>query len=321
MNRYKIHFLLLIFTSNYVSFGMENPDILSIRKNLSQDNLDSFLQSSPSLITIVDKEEQYERLGKCIYFTMTDIIGIPHEKAPFKLLGLNDWSDNLKLKQYFDHSTIPVPGCMVIYFSKKNKVNQNPLHFGYVIRINPINSTPIVRSKWGGRKEIFEHELPMVPLSYKHYPKFFTLKPQYQQEGKKIKLLTAIQANINASQSIAQDCITLGKSLLTLAQGIDVTYSGNLEFNNLPSIQEKIFYFLKTLPGINIDFCNEQDDTPLMTAVRQGDFDTIELLVHFEADVNKKNKNGDTALTIAQQNFNNNPNENNETIIQFLTKK
>lgn len=299
-----------MLTINNTFYGMDFPALTAIRKNLTDDKIHLFLQSKPTTIKIVDQEKEHERLGKCAYVAMTDIIGITHEPAPFKTLELRDWYENLKLIQYFDLTNQPKKGDLAVYYPD-DTTEIRPLHFAKVIHFDVARNMPIVRSKWGSRLEIFEHELYTVPLVYENSAKFFTLKPQYVQEGKKTILLAAIQHSINQSQLIKKELPLLENLLSKLASGNSIVIRDAAEFNELDSIKDKIWFVLKGYPGLNINAYNRSHHTPLMTAAIQGHYEITELLVNFGAEVNKQNKNGNTALIFASQN-------KHDKIVSFL---
>jgi len=308
MNTYKflskINVILFALSATSISFGMENLDLTEIRNNLARDKLNLFLQNPSLPIKIVDQEKEHERLGKCTYVAMTDIIGITHKRSPFKMLEPRDWNTNLNLIQYFDQAKQPKKGDIAVYYPD-DTTKTIPLHFGNITNFDITRNMPTVRSKWGSRSEIFEHEIYIVPLTYENSAKIFTLKPQYLQEGKKTILLSAIQNSINKSQLIKKELPLLENLLSKLVSGKSVVIRDAAYFNDLESLQDKIWFLLKSYPGVNINTYNKSHHTPLMTAAIRGDYETTEFLVDFGADVNKQNKNGDTALILASNNNHN----------------
>ena len=52
---------------------------------------------------------------------------------------------------------------------------------------------------------------------------------------------------------------------------------------------------------IDVDYENQDGNTPLMIDSRQGNLDIVEILLENEADVNHQNENGDTTLKFASR--------------------
>lgn len=269
-----------------------------LRKNLEPDKMGKIAIDLPPSIKTVEIEEPFERRGKCTYVAMSDLLGIAHEKAPFKMLEPRDWTGNIHFKQYFNQTNTPHVGDLVVYYPD-DQINGEPLHFGIVTRFSSITNAPIVRSKWGIKSEIFEHELYAAPLSYGTAAKFFTLKSEYQQKEQKTALLTELQNVINNSQGVKDDLPLLQILFSEFANGNNIIISKGADLNEYESIQEKIHYLLKSYPGLDINGYGRSIYTPLMSAAMRGDYKTTELLINFGADINKQNKDGNTALILA----------------------
>lgn len=99
-----------------------------------------------------------------------------------------------------------------------------------------------------------------------------------------------------------------GYSALHIASGL-----GNIEVI-------KSLLNTPTLTPTDINLANEVDDgkTPLMYAAEEGHTEIVELLLHKGADLNKKDKNGKTALMLAEENEDG---DVDEYLVNLLTEK
>ena len=291
-------FFLLISLNCYCmkQEKISNPELIALRKKLEPNNAIKF--DLPPSISIIKTEQPNERLGKCLYIAMADILGIANQKAPFKMLEPRDWLKNIDLIQYFNQTDTPHKGDLAVYYPD-NQPNSEPLHFGVVAKNK--NSNILIKSKWGLKPEVLEHPLYTAPLSYESSAKFFRLKPEYQKSNGKKILLAKLQDAINSSAMVKEDMELLEKFLSELANGNNIIIAQQTDINQYKTIQDKIRYLLKSYPGLNINTFATSIYTPLMLAAMRGDYETTKLLIDFSADINKQNKDGNTALIMADK--------------------
>ena len=276
----------------------DNPALIKIRNRLNQGRIKSFLKKSPPSIKIIGEEKSHERFGRCIYYAMTTILGITNEPNILKIIENQDWTTDITLMQYFNRTNNPTVGDLVVYY--QDLIDQKPLHFGILTKFNPTDNSPIITSKWGTRSEIFEHELFTVPLDYGDGAQFFTLKNPYQQEGRKTVLINKLQSAIGTSNLITKELISLQTMLLHLARGENVTANRIANFNEQKTMRDKVWCLLKSYPGLDINtYSNLTHHTLLMCAAIRGDYEMACLLINLGADINKQDKEGNTALILA----------------------
>lgn len=276
-----------------------DPALIELRRNLG---MGSFLKNLPASLKLVYTEQKNERLGKCIYYTITQLLGITHEPVQLKIIEDEDWLNNITLINYFNNTVNPQLGDLAVYYHHAN--NKQPLHFGIVTGFNPTTNTPIITSKWGTMPYVFQHELFAIPLIYGDVVQFFTLKNQYHQPGKKTIMLKELQSAIAQSDTDTKIMFILQVAMLQFASGKDIEkLSSTLRLNKQLSIPGKVLFILKAYPGFNVDVYNSSDHhTLLMLAALRGDHGMVNMFLTFGADVNKQDKNGNTALILASQN-------------------
>jgi len=276
-----------------------NPTLTELRKSLGAG---SFLKNLPSSVRLVHTEQNNQRFGKCIYYTITHILGITGEPTLLKIIEDEDWLNNITLINYFDQTENPQLGDLAVYSLNTN--NKNPLHFGIVTGFNPVDNTPIITSKWGTTPHIFEHELFAIPLIYGNMVQFFTLKSKYQQDGKKKILTKELQTAIEKSENNKKIMFILQLALLQFANGKDIgELSTQLRLNKQLSISGKAWFLLKSYPGLDINTSNRTHHyTSLMLAAMRGDYTMTTMFLTLGADINKQDKDGNTALMLAAKN-------------------
>ena len=294
--------LCLTYADNHLCMEQEqpySPTLIELRRNLGAG---SFLKNLPASVKLVYTEQNNQRLGKCIYYTITQILGITGEPVQLKIIEDEDWLNNITLINYFDQTENPQPADLAVY--SLNTVNKNPLHFGIVTGFNAIDNTPIITSKWGTMPHIFEHELFAIPLIYGNAVQFFTLKNKYQQDGKKTILIKELQTAIEKSENNKKLLFILQLALLQFASGKDIgPLSTQLRLNKQLSISGKAWFLLKAYPGLDINTYNRtHHQTPLMLAAARGDYAMTNIFLTFGADPNKQDKDGNTALILAAKN-------------------
>ena len=291
----------------------DNSALIKIRANLGDNAVNYLFQNPSPSIKIVNKEKPHERFGQCAYYAITTILGIRNEPGILKMILPIDWTTNINLMQYFDQTYNPKIDDLVIYY--RDQINQNPLHFGIVTNFNSTNNSPSITSKWGTLSEIFKHELFTVPLLYGETVRFFTLKSTYQQEGRKTVLINELQSAIEKSQSNTENLDWIQNILLNLADGKNIQTITIVGFAQQKSIQDKVSCLLKAFPGLDIDTCNRSNHyTALMFATMRNDHAMADLLIKFGADINKQDKEGNTALSMAQK-------LNHHKIVELLQEK
>ncbi|HLJ31626.1 MAG TPA: ankyrin repeat domain-containing protein [Candidatus Babeliales bacterium] len=268
-----------------------DPQLTEIRKYLGAG---IFTYKTPRLIY---KENFKDRLGKCLHYILTHILGIAHNSGSLKIITTQDWNDNLNLQQYFEETIHPHIDDLAVYYADNN--NPEALHFGIISNFDPITHQPLIISKWGVRPEIFEHELFAVPLIFGNSVRFFRLKSDYKTpEGKKIMLQKIIKS-INASELAKKILFVIQTMLVYLAGGKDVSsLEKYIHLNKLLSSDGKVWFLLKEYPGLDVNTHNKFNQTALMLAAQSGNYKIAERLLQFGADVNKKDNNGNTALSL-----------------------
>ena len=307
---------------------MQQPDntLATIRNSLKRDTINDFLKNPPPSIKIIGKEKSNERLGRCAYHAISTILGITDEPGLLELIAPHHWTEDITLMQYFNQTNNPKIDDLVIYYH--NAISKKELHLGWVTGFNLIDKSPIITSKWGARSEIIEHELFAVPLSYGDNTRFFTLKEPYQQEGRKTVLINELQNAIKKSKPIQQEVANLKGALLKLTHGENatmnrenVTIGKNFTLITQQPTLDKTYFLnktrsiLKDYPGIDINTRNKsKHHTLLMRAVIPGDYDMSQLLINFGADLTKQDKEGNTALSMAQK-------LNHHKIVELLQEK
>jgi ankyrin repeat protein len=87
--------------------------------------------------------------------------------------------------------------------------------------------------------------------------------------------------------------------LVYLAGGKDVSsLEKYIHLNKLLSSDGKVWFLLKEYPGLDVNTHNKFNRTALMLAAQSGNYKIVERLLQFGADVNKKDNNGNTALSL-----------------------
>lgn len=275
-----------------------DPELMELRKNLGAG---SFLKTLPASIRLVYKEQNNERFGKCIYYTITQILEITGKPALLRIIEDEDWLNNITLINYFNPTAQPQLGDLAVYCS--DVTNKQPLHFGIVTGFKPLDNTPIITSKWGTMPYIFEHELFAIPLLYGNAVQFFTLKNKYRQGGKKTILIKELQSAIEKSETNKKILFIVQMALLQFASGNDIgALNSHLHLNKQLSISGKALFLIKAYPGLDINIYNRNHQTPLILAAIRGDYAMTNMFLSFGANINKQDKDGNTALMLAAQN-------------------
>jgi len=264
-----------------------------------QKEIDTLLKSNSlttnDALTVIRTEKHGERFGVCYTAAITKIIGIAGQ-APEKL-KVSRGSDLIEhcnvLEKYFDQQKTPTTGCLVAYAFPNNHTD----HFGVVTKISPDNipTECIVESKFGTTEHIIEHKLFDIPTGGSN-AYFYALKDEYTQD--KNLLLKKIQTDIAQSDAIKKTIHNDKIILLKLVNGTDVKYPGLIGFDGQNSLIDKVWYLLKASMGLPVNTFNMRNQTVLMLAAKRDDSRMVDALISFGADLNKKDKDGSTALML-----------------------
>jgi ankyrin repeat protein len=244
---------------------------------------------------IVRTEKYGERFDVCYTTALTNILGITGQ-APEKL-KISRGSDLIEhcniLEKYFEQKETPTTGCIVAYAFSNNHTN----HFGVVTKISPDNipTECIVESKFGLKAYIIEHKLFDIPTGGNN-AYFYALKDEYAKD--KNLLLKRIQTDIAQSDAIKKTIHNDKIMLLKLANGTDVKHPATIGFDNQDNLIDKAWYLLKASMGLPVNTFNMRNQTVLMLAAKRNDSKMVDAFISFGADLNKKDKDGNTALML-----------------------
>jgi ankyrin repeat protein len=252
-------------------------------------------------MTILRTEKKGERFDVCFTFAITEHLGITGQ-APEKL-KISAATDLLTecniLNRYYQPTENASPNCLVVYTDQKGTIK----HFGILTKPSASNDITqhMVKSKWGTKNAIIEHELFNVPAAYGNHAFLYEFKDEFKHNTASV--LELLQQSIKESKKIQQTLIANQILLLQLANGKNTVSPNNSDFNKQYSIEDKAWFLLKTCMGLSINTRNNSmHQTVLTLATKRNDTKLMEMFLYMGANINQKDKDGNTALMIAAQN-------------------
>jgi hypothetical protein len=262
-----------------------NPELSEKRRLTDKDKneLDVLLSVFPNTI-IVRKIAPGERPGTCFNVAMKEILELTNDQfqqIEKLIVGSDDWISIINILQYFSiQQNSPQKGDLAVY-SSDNSIK----HFGIVTNSGTIKSKP------GSIPYIIEHEYWEIYSVYGDMIYFHQLKECYRdQKGKKL-LFTNIMNTVQNSEQLKQNLHDAQELLFTLAENRNLTFK---DFSPNIFIQRNI--------GLNINFPDEDGNTSLALASKEGNRELVALLLQYNAHTGLKNKDGKTAFDLAQEN-------------------
>jgi hypothetical protein len=268
---------------------VKNP----IKKN--DITLDEFIKCA----SVFREETTYDRFGDFAIVAATEILDITGQ-APEKLKVMS-YADifnknSCNFLQYFDATNNPQIGSLALYLDKSEKLQ----HAAVVTQITPGKpELCMVKGKVINQSEISEYKLLSTPNKYHGNIYFYNLKSEFQDKN---KLLTDMQQNINRSNDIKILLLEAQKTLISLANGNNPSFPILPLFDQKETVYKKAHYLLKTAVGLDINACDESGKTASMLAAQRNDFLFLIIFLNMNADVNKQDIDGNTALHLAVQN-------------------
>lgn len=255
---------------------------------------DNCKKVDPSTIKCLRSEKIHERFDTCYTVAATEILGITGQAT--EKLKIDDSSDIIttcKFLQYFIHTKNPIKDSLAVYVNKDDYI----AHMAVVTQCQEgFENQCLIKDKWGVKTEIIEHSLFNTPQVYGSRVFFYNLNTC------KTLMLRRMQRDIQQSPSIQNDLKEARKQLIMLANGKKIPTSLRMQANGLETPYSKMWYLLKTHMGLSIDTVNINGKTPLMLTALRGDIILLKLLLSMKANINLRDKDGNTALHLAASN-------------------
>jgi len=240
---------------------------------------------------LLEKAENGSRPGACYNVAMKEVLGLSKtqfQKIEKSIIGLQDWITIIGMPyKFFDQQESPNKGNLATYTAKNsNFIN----HFAVVTEKNRI------KSKIGTSKYTVEHNYWDLP-AWGDSICFWQLKEIYDHQDGKNQLFSEIMDIIKNSENMKLLLQDAQKTFFALAANKYV----NTTFSRSPVYSDP-YHLIKGVVGLKIDLPNSDGETALMLASQQGNLDVVTLLLEHNAIRRIKNKQGKTALDLAQQN-------------------
>jgi hypothetical protein len=252
---------------------------------------------SKEILTLFPKNVLLEKAGKgtrpgvCYNAAMKEVLGlskIQFQTIEQSIVGLQDWVTIIGMPyKFFDQQEFPHKGNLVTYTPKNSNFIK---HFGVVTENNRI------KSKMGTSKYTVEHDYWELSAWGKDLYSW-KLRKIYDDQNGKNQLFSEIMDIIQNSPRMELLLQDAQKTLFALA----ANKNGNTLFSR-SSVYNDPYHLIKGIVGLKIDLPNHCGETALMIASKKGNLELVTLLLEHHANRCIKNKKGQTALDLAQQN-------------------
>ena len=240
------------------------------------------------------------RPGACYNVAMRECLRLSptqFQHIEQSIVGLSDWVTIIGMPHtFFDQKQNPQHGYLTTY---THRSNHNIKHFGKVT-----HNVNRIKSKLGTSKYTAEHDYWDLP-DWGDVIRFWKLKKIYRDQNGKNQLFANIMDIIQNSQRMKQLLQDAQKTLFAVAanQQCD-TYFSRIDW-------KEPFHLIKGVMGLKIDALDENGETSLMLASREGNLYLVNLLIEHGADRHLKNKEDKDAYELAKEN-------NHQDIIKYF---
>lgn len=248
--------------------------------------------------TVFRNEEISDRFGDFAIVAATEILGITGQASEkLKVTCYADIFNGCKFMQYFEPTNDPKVDSLALYLDQSGNLR----HAAVVTQATPDHpELCMVKSKWGDFPNIIKHQLLETPNEYNGNIYFYNLKKKFQNKEDLLKLM---QDDIKKSSNIEKLLIDAQTTLIALANGTDVSFPMLPSFDTRKNTASKAFYLLQMVVGLDINTHTKEDlQTVTMLAVKRNDCMLLETFLRMNANINKRDINGNTALHFATQN-------------------
>lgn len=283
-----------------------------IRKRIKAINDDS-AKIFPNSILV----PQRHRSGVCFTIAMEHALDLP--PAQFKwlresIVGSSEWFSILKVLKFFDQKENPEEQASVLYVSssEQNKI----IHAGWVEQIKKDGSI-MVQSKFGSSSQYIT-ELFEMPNIYGDTAFFCTLKPEFANESGKQYIFSEFQRRIAKSKRLKLKLEFVRNSIFEIVNNPSPKLQNNqksldLYIKKAIEDKERAWNCLERFPAIDINAQDNNGNTALMCAAKNGKHILIKMFLKHGAEINIQNNQGLTVIEIAK-------NSGHHNIADFILK-
>jgi|GEM_PF-4538466 len=301
-------FLILSITTNIDCMRSNNPllkpDMPGVKRSSDAviieiineglgEKYDDFLKRPD--VKILQKEKYADRFGLCMVAAITDHLGIFGKAPQFLPLAYGDdlITECKVLDKYYKQVGKPETDNLVVFTDDNHRIH----HLAIITSVNKDEMR--AKSKRGTKHELIESRLFDGTTIFETNAFFYRLEEPFKSDRQ--LMLKNINDDLRASQRVKEDILYARTLYLQLANGKDVKHKIDDTFNMQSTPKAKIWHLLKTCMGLKIDTVNQTGKTPLMLAASRGDAGIVGMLLTMNANVNKQDTGGNTALHFASK--------------------
>jgi len=271
-------------------YGYFNPDG-SMKDPAIQSN------KYPS-IQILEEQPEGTRYGVCHNYAISKKLGLKGQiPETLPIVGAQDWHKALQFtKNYCEEVSTPQPGDLVTYYPYDRSLTPTELidSNGMINSITQpqhddsfdmthtgiVRDNGLVESKWGTYAHVLLHPTFHVPSHYGNHVKYHRINKPTDEIIQDIK------------QRVPQFNYSIG-----CAEGNNklVKYAEKSDNYNMWDALQKCMC-------LNVEASNNQDQSLLMIGAKNNNLPLVKTALLHKADLDKKDKNGKTALRLAKDN-------------------
>jgi hypothetical protein len=247
---------------------------------------------------ILEKQPEGIRYGVCHNYAISKKLGLKGQiPETLPIIGAQDWHEALRFtKNYCEEVSTPQPGDLVTYYPYDrslipkelidsngmiNSITQPQHNDSFDITHTGIaHDNGLVESKWGAQEHVLLHPTFHVPTYYGNHVKYHRINKSTNE------IIQDIEQRIPQS-NYSTACAEGNKQLVEYAEKSD-------NFNMWDTWQRCMCS--------NVEASNDQDQSLLMIGAKNNNLQLVQTALLHKANLDKKDKNGKTAMLLAKDN-------------------